>query len=296
MVKTEVVKTKLRDANFKPNTLNFIPTICGYCGSDLVVTPTLTGLSCSSPTCAGKRSNTLQSMLQKLGIKGYGSVFCYELAKNLDFALPTQLFVLVNQPRYVQNIPQAADLLLELGKYRKQTLANFLDLSMLPNIGTRLSQKIADGIYRNNLSPLDFFSNVTLTLVLKVLGITDPKSLTAINVTKQLTYYSKVLIQSYKFFDIIPPIDSNLEVITLVASDSVGGNFTKKQDFYDYIQQKFPNYNFQIKTSVTKDLDYLIWDGGRETTKVKKAQDYNTKGSSIKILDANEFLELFNLQ
>lgn len=281
------VKQQLATLGATEGTLNLIPNTCGYCGVSLEVTPTLTGLACQDRMCVGTRANMLNAMVCALDIKGFGFATCLDIALKVDFATPVQLFTLIGQELTPEH-KNVKGLVMELQKHKEMSFSTFLHLASLPNIGTTLSKKIANNV----TDPQKFLEQCNIDVIRDNLGIKQEHSTTAFNVARVLTYYQKPLLQAVEG---IVWVDTSSEAqdvptLTVCASDAVGGNFVKKQDFYTYITDKLKGrYNIEIKTSVTKKLDYLFWDGGRETTKVSKAKAHNEKGATIKIMDADTF-------
>ena len=91
---------------------------------------------------------------------------------------------------------------------------------------------------------------------------------------------------------------SEKKTFKVVCSDQVGGRFSKKAEFYAYVNNTYADkVHCDFLPSVNKSIDYLVWAGAdgspaRYTSKVQKVERMNSKGSNIPIVTAEQFIEI----
>ena len=84
-------------------------------------------------------------------------------------------------------------------------------------------------------------------------------------------------------------------LVFIISTNSIA---SIKADFYSTVNNSFKNIHVEFLSSVTKNIDYLVWAGAdgspaRYTNKVKKVEAYNSKGDvNIPIVTASQFMEI----
>lgn len=277
--------------------VNVLPDICEECGSLLAVSENMTGLHCSNPRCKDKIVMRIRAMCRDLGIVDFGEstiskfVDYYGVTNHLNFFDLKKGMILSDEvsdkisEKVIDQVVRKKDFL----------LWEFVQVANLPFIQTS-ARKIFQGY--NNLS--EAYADIEeggVNFIQSKLGIAkeDTISLQAMKIYSTLIEFKYDLLEGEECVNIIK-LEGKKE-LNVVCSDQVGGNFSKKSEFYAYIKDRFGDkVHVNFLSSVTKNIDYLIWAGAdgspaRYTSKVQKVEHYNEKGSSIPIVTASMFIK-----
>lgn len=292
------------------STLRLIPDTCPYDSQPLESNLTFTEVSCSDVNCVGKRSQRLQGYLQAIGLKGYGEVFCFKFAKDVPIVIPHDVLLIeegkLRNTRFEEYIEFIQDVK-QVAKSVQQTAQQVLSSCGLPLIsGNTISGKLFKGITscfgsQNSVENfMDRFEQDPYEFIRFKLEIKTPYSKTVEEAAKVIKQFAPHLLRIFEVaneYFAVSMDEVQYEVkstkkfsLNLLASDSVGGRFAKKKDFYDYIQKEFPHIEFNIQSSVTSKTHILVWDGGKVTSKAQKALDLKEKGLDIWIGDADTII------
>ena len=138
-----------------------------------------------------------------------------------------------------------------------------------------------------------------IAFIQKKMGLTDREgivSVQAIKVYNSLMEYKDDLLEGVSNVVILDM--SEKKTFKVVCSDQVGGRFSKKAEFYAYVNNTYADkVHCDFLPSVNKSIDYLVWAGAdgspaRYTSKVQKVERMNSKGSNIPIVTAEQFIEI----
>lgn len=121
-------------------------------------------------------------------------------------------------------------------------------------------------------------------------------SVQSVKVYNSIMEYKEDLLKGCTYIEIIRL--QNIKELNVVCSDQVGGGFSKKAEFYAYVNNTFfDKVHVNFLPSVNKNIDYLVWAGAdgspaRYTSKVKSVEGYNARGANIPIVTAEQFIEI----
>ena len=277
--------------------VDLLPEKCDVCGSPLEISETLTGLHCSNLHCKSKIVMRIRAMCRDLGIVDFGEstiskfVDFYDIDNHLDFFDLEKGMILADDV----SDKVSEKVIDQVLRHKDFLLWEFVQIANLPYIQTS-ARKIFQGY--NSMS--EAFRDIEVggvDFIQEKLGInkSDEVSVQAVKIYTTLMDFKHDLIEGEKNVNIIKLNDK--KELNIVCSDQVGGNFSKKPEFYAYMKDTFGDkYHFNFLTSVTKNIDYLVWAGAdgspaRYTNKVQKVESYNSKGSNIPIVTADQLIE-----
>ena len=171
----------------------------------------------------------------------------------------------------------------------------FVQVANLPYIQTS-ARKIFQG-YSNLTEAYEDIEEGGVDFIQKKLGITkdDSVSLQAMKIYTTLMEFKDDLLEGEECVEIIK-LEGKKE-LNVVCSDQVGDGFSKKNEFYAYVNSTFEDkVHVNFLTSVNRSIDYLVWAGAdgspaRYTSKVQKVEGYNSKGCNIPIVTAKQFID-----
>ena len=297
MIFVEDLKNNYASYNMPERFVETLPSICPECGGYLWINETLTELSCSDPRCKGKVVMRIKAICKDLNILYFGESAINKFVDYFDITNPLDIFELDYNIPLSDAIGEAiADkVIAQVLEHKKFYLWEFVQIANLPFIRTS-ARKIFQG-YESLSEAYEDIEIEGVEFIQKKLGIADKDevSIQAVKIYNSLIEFKEDLLEG----------ESNVEILTMdgkeelnvVCSDQVGGNFTKKAEFYNYIHSTFGGkIKVNFLSSATKSIDYLIWQGAdgseaRYTNKVKKVEGYNAKGCNIPIMTANQFIE-----
>lgn len=275
-----------------------LPAYCPTCGAPLEMRETLTGLTCSNPRCPDKIVMRIRSICTDLNILQFGEKTIEEFVRYHELTNPLNIFEL--QPGMLLYAGASEDLsnkiISQIDKKRNFLLWEYVMIANLPDVRTSAQKIFSD--YKTLDEAYADIETGGVDFIRKKLGIMAEGeiSVQAMKVYKSLMEFKEDLFEDIDNVNIIS-IEGKLE-LNVVCSDQVGNGFTKKKDFYDYINTKFVDkVHVNFLPSVKKDIDYLVWAGAdgspaRYTSKVRTVENWNSKGTTnIPILTAQQFIE-----
>lgn len=313
--------------------LRSLPDTCldPRCGSPTEMSEVLTGLKCSNPRCPTKVANRIVAIMSALGVKDLGLaransfvskfgalnplyIFAYE--SEIDGALGDDVSIEVSR-RVEEQLKTKKNF--ALWEYVRIANLPFIQTSALQIFGDYddLSQAYSD-IEQGGVDfirrKLDISKGASKSTLMSAntgedleSEITDV-SVRALKVYTSLMTFKTDLFQALPFVNIIRLNDDNMTTLKVVCSEEVGAGFRTKADFYATVNGLYPNLHVEFLSSVTKNIDYLVWAGAdgsnvRVTNKVSKVRKYNETYEAhkatnslkpgehyIPILTANQFL------
>lgn len=275
--------------------INILPKYCETCGSPMEISEVLTGLHCSNPKCKNKVVMRIRQICKDLGILNFGEsaiekfVDTYQVTNPLDmFDLKPGMILYYGASEKVSN-----DIISQICQHKEFFLWEFVMIANLPNIRTT-----ARKLFQGYTCLADAYADIKeggIPYIQQKLGISkDEVSIQAIKAYNTLMMFEDDLLEGEQYIT-IKTLDGKKE-LNVVCSDSVGGRFKKKSEFYNYVNTNCKGVHVNFLSSVNKDIDYLVWAGAdgtpaRYTSKVSKVERYNERGMNIPIVTAEQFIE-----
>lgn len=349
LVKDYVEQNQDTDYEF----VSLLPTTCPDidCGSPLEMSDALTTLHCSNPRCTTRLVKRMTAMMAQLGVKGVGKEVARAFFRKFHM-IQNPLLILgytygdpAENPNADGEIGVGVGMKIsekiydQLKDKKKFTLWEFVRLANLPNIQSSALQIF--GAYDDlNKAYADIHAG-GVDFIRDKLGVekgtgddTEIISLRAMKVYETLMTFEQDLKLGVRYVTIVPVNTESVTTISAVCSDEVGGRFTSKTEFYNYVNNNLnESTHVNFMPSVTKKIDYLIWNGAelsnfaeevesgvdyislpsgtsaRVTSKVKKVLKYNSqykvkeetntltdKDKYIEIVTAEVFLQKMGIQ
>lgn len=269
--------------------INLLPSVCPDCGGDMQISDTLRELSCTNLYCWGKASQRMVSFLQDLGVKNMGESRCIDLINTFQVTNPFFLFHYdVEEHGTIGNMSEefCQDIVDQMDEHRTMMLWEYVKYANLPYLRDSARNIFSD--YNDLEVFYDDLEQDGIDLIQNKLGIKDMEddvSIRALNIYKTLIRYKDEL---FEYIDDVTIIQPN-RVFNICISTSVGGGYNSKADFVNKMNTEYANKcHINFLSSVTKDIDYVIWSGvGGATSKVKKAEKYG-----IPIVNGVQFEEI----
>ena len=301
-----VTELKNSELSLKEEFIEILPKYCSACESPLEINLTLTELKCSNPNCTDKIVMRIRKICEAYGIKHFGESSIEKWVEAEDIVNPLELFNVYDGKLLRGISPTLSDKVVpQILASRSVRLWEFLANAQLPYI-----QSIAKTLLKGYDSLEAFYEDLEdggVDFIQRLLGIADQyddygneiASIQAVKIYTSLVDYKEELLIGVSYMDIIQENTAVKEFI-IVASDEVGGDFSTKRQFYDFIKQRYAGKAvFTIGSSVTKKTDIVIWKGfdgtpARLTTKVKRTYELYEKGVEIQGYTANEFISAFD--
>lgn len=332
--------------------VSLLPQVCPNveCRSPMEMSDALTTLHCSNPRCITRVVKRLTSMMSQIGVKGVGK----EVAKAFFYKFRTRNPLLIfgyvygdsstdtnadGEIGYGVGMKTSEKIYEQLQDRRKYTLWEYIRLANLPNIQSGALQIF--GGYDSLDKAYDDIHKGGIGFIQEKIGVEkgtgedcEVISLRALKIYETLMTYESDLRNALPFFEIVPVNNEGVKTVSAVCSDEVGGRFHSKTEFYNYVNSNTGDgIHINFMPSVTKKVDYLIWNGAenssfeeevnsgsdyisisggmmaRVTSKVKKVLKYNSqyrekeqsgtltdKDKLIGIVTAEQFLEIMNIK
>lgn len=279
-------------------TLNLIPLTCSKCGSSLQVSSVFKNVHCENVFCTGRVVQRCVTVLQYLKIKNFGEAFVRDLVGTYKFTSPLQMFVLeLEDLALIKNndslYKKAVNFVLEIEKFQTITIEQFLNMLSIDGLGYTSARLLASSVDsfeeflgRFQLEGIDF--------IREALDISELNSQKAISIAYGIKNNLKAIEFALATGLITVTPNELVEgiVLNIVASGSIGFDYGTKQDFYDFLEDRYEGlFHFNVDKSVTKATNILIIQDGANTSKGKKALRYKEDGLPIEVLDAEETVQ-----
>lgn len=300
--------SELSTSVFPEEFLDTLEHQCSTCGSDTMITETLTKLICPNIKCIDKLAIRLTALLADLGVKNMGESRCYKFFETYNVDSPYAIFALEpleGQVAYKGASQEFSIALYEsLNKVRTMTLWDYVKIGNLPGIRDHALElfsgyKTLEDFYedfedeetggvflisrllsiKTDMDSDDYESlegiDVDMLSVEEKEQLTnDGYSLRALKVARTLELYKDDL---FEFIEYVNFKRNDLPVINITISTSVGEGFSSKKDFVNMLNNKYSDQaQINFLSSVSKKTDFLIWSyDGAPTSKVVKARKIN---------------------
>lgn len=295
---------------------DMIPRYCTSCDNELDLNMSLSKLSCPNPVCVSKLTHRAVYLCKYFGIDNFGESFFDKFFRITGEIYVSNILCLSEESieDYLEDYEYVEDedygisyesfskslykLYEKVQKIReKLTTTDYLKALALPDIQSR-----ADDLVKGYLNFQDLYDDLsscsTTSDFARIFGISEGASKLMILIAKSLATYRSDVLNFESKFDFFVPVDSDVE-LKIVCSTAVGKPFKSKQEFYRYIDNNYANkVKVTWSSSATKSCDLLIWSGadGSDvlTSKVEKICKFNSTGSHIPILTAQQFLNILD--
>ena len=265
-----------------------IPSHCSLCGAGLIDEDTR--LYCPNPECPGKAYHRLEKWLSVIDIKDIGSTLLKRLfeAKRV-VRIPDLYSLTIDDLISFERIGRksAQKILRNIRERNEVSLSQFLAGFDIEGIGLLMAEKLIEAGYDTldkilAASPADFE---------KIAGFAEISAKTLYEGLRLVEEDMRKLVDS-GYVRIRPPLPKTQRTANPVSGNSFC--FTgelrsmKRSEAEKLVREK----GGIIKSSVTKDLDYLVTnDPSSGSEKNRKAKEL-----SIKIIDEEQFLEMAGLK
>jgi len=265
-----------------------IPSHCSLCGAGLINEDTR--LYCPNPECPGKAYHRLEKWLSVIDIKDIGSTLLKRLfeAKRV-VRIPDLYSLTIDDLISFERIGRksAQKILRNIRERNEVSLSQFIAGFDIEGIGLLMAEKLIEAGYDTldkilAASPADFE---------KIAGFAEISAKTLYEGLRLVEEDMRKLVDS-GYVRIRPPLPKTQRTANPVSGNSFC--FTgelrsmKRSEAEKLVREK----GGIIKSSVTKDLDYLVTnDPSSGSEKNRKAREL-----SIKIIDEEQFLEMAGLK
>lgn len=278
--------------------VDVLPSVCPSCGEPMEIRESLTGLGCSNPRCPDRILMRIKSICNQLGILQFGESTIEKFIEYYDVTCPLEIFGLQEGMVVAEDVsPKISESIIsQIAKKKDFLLWEYVQIANLPYIQTS-AKAIFEG-YETLKEAYEDIEDGRVDFIQSRLGISceGSVSIKAIRIYETLMEFKDDLIACIGFVN-IKSMAGKIE-LNVVCSNQVGGGFGKKSEFYDYVNSTFGDrYQVNFLSSVNKKIDYLVWAGAdgspsRYTNKVKTVEGYNSKGTNIPIVTANQFINI----
>lgn len=276
---------------------NCLPEYCDACGAPMEISETLTGLHCSNPRCKDKMVMRVKALCGDLGLLTFGERNIEKFLDTYSIDSPMDIFGLQKGSPVYDVSQKVVDCLVDqLQAKKKMLLWEYVMYSNIPFVRTS-ARKIFQGYedIKTAIKDIEFGGVPFIQKKLGVSGDENGLSVQAIKVYNSIMEYKEDLIKGCEYIEIVRL--GSVKELNVVCSDQVGGRFSKKAEFYAYVNNTFADkVHVNFLPAVNKGIDYLVWAGAdgspaRETSKVRAVWGYNAKGANIPIVTAEQFIE-----
>ena len=265
-----------------------IPSHCSLCGAGLIDEDTR--LYCPNPECPGKAYHRLEKWLSVIDIKDIGSTLLKRLFEAKRVVRIPDLYTLtMNDLISFERIGRksAQKILRNIRERNEVSLSQFIAGFDIEGIGLLMAEKLIEAGHDTldkilAASPADFE---------KIAGFAEISAKTLYEGLRLVEEDMRKLVDS-GYVRIRPPLPKTQRTANPVSGNSFC--FTgelrsmKRSEAEKLVREK----GGIIKSSVTKDLDYLVTnDPSSGSEKNRKAKEL-----SIKIIDEEQFLEMAGLK
>lgn len=250
------------------------PMNCPACGGKTVIEDI--HLICNNSGCIGATIERIDHFCKTMKIDGLGKETLQKLQEKLEINNPYEIYKLTEQKLISAKIGEVTSkkLIKNIEMSKDCEVPVFLSALGISGLGLQTAQCIF-----NNIQDITEKLKEGVTLDLEFIG---KKSATIIEELQRCSYWVQDLIEILRFRSIrsVGPMSGKTFLFTGTLS-------IKRSEAEDIIKE----LGGQIANGINKELDYLIV-GGDAGSKLQKAEKLISKGSKLKIINQEEFLEL----
>lgn len=280
--------------------VSLLPEECPTCGGVMGISETLTGLHCCNGRCPDKLMMRIKAICQDLGILGFGEATIQKFIEYYGITNPLNMFALRKGMPIGEGISMDVSdkISSQIEAKRSFLLWEYVKIANIPGIQTS-----ALPLFKGYDSLEEAYKDIEeggIPLIMQKLGLAgdeDGISIRAIKIFETLMEFKDDLFESLE--DVEIKHLHGVKELNVVCSDQVGGGFSKKAEFYSYVNNTYKDrVHVNFLPSVTKNIDFLVWAGAdgspaRYTSKVQKVEAWRDKGVvDIPIITAGQFIEI----
>ena len=275
-----------------------LPSYCPTCGAVMAMESSLTGLHCENPRCQDKLVMRIRAICNSLNILNFGEKAIEKFITYYGVTNPLNMFALRRGMLISDEVSEdvSYNITSQIEDKRHFLLWEYVQIANIPGVQT--SSRLLFQGYKTLDEAYSDIETYGVVGIQKKLGIENngEVSVRAMKIYKALIEFKEDLFESVGDVDIIS-IEGKKE-LNVVCSDQVGFGFSKKPEFYAYVNKHFADkVHINFLPSVNKSIDYLVWAGAdgtpaRYTSKVKTVEGYHAKGLNIPIVTAEQFIKL----
>ena len=252
-----------------------LPTKC-RCGSQILLTESLTEIVCSNPTCVYNIASRLAKMTSQLGLKSWDEKDCNEICSQFKFSSPFQIFLIkqlhdnninVNIIDFSQKIKDIEEI-----KNKEIELWKIVKLANIRYIST-VAEKLF-GNYDSMDKALEDLEKGQVTFISEKLGIkNDEPSVISILIYDKIIEHKEELLFAETQFNIKKYTNNPLKI-------AITGNvkdFINKSEFIKSINNRYNKIRVVLDANISDDTKVLIVDGEINTAKYRYAKRINER-------------------
>lgn len=278
---------------------DILPEFCETCGAPMEIGETLTGLHCSNPRCKDKMVMRIKAVCGDLGVLKFGESTIEKFVDYYEPDSPMDIFELEEGMLLAPDVsPKVSlDVIRQIKSKSKMQLWEYVMFANIPFVRTS-ARKIFYG-YKSLEEAYKDIEAGGMSFVQDKLGLCDSNEFISVQAMKVYNSLCEYKDDLFSGIDKVYIEDlTGKKQLKVVCSDQVGGRFSKKAEFYAYVNNTYSDkIHVDFLPSVTKDIDYLVWAGAdgspaRYTSKVQKVERYNEKGCNIPIVTAQQFIDI----
>lgn len=278
----DVLENNLIDSDI----LEFIPSTC-ECGAGIEFTESLKQIACSNPRCYFKIASRLESMCKNLQVDGFGESSCIDIVKHFNLISPYQSLMLKNMdcdkvPAFKKKIDSLIEKLNK--EYELWEIVSFGNIPSIDSIAYKIFGK-----YNTLEDAYKDIETLQVPYVASLLG--HSTGVMAHNIYNTLIEYKNELLFAEKYLCVKKNIQNK---IIIAITGSVDGYSTKASYVAKLNSLLGDKAKVIRKDSVSKEIDYLVCDGGTNSNKYKTALKLIENGANIEILSSAELERLIS--
>ena len=291
------LKEDYNEYGLPPEFADCLPSECPTCGAMMEMSESLTGLHCSNPRCPDKLVMRIRAICQDIGVLNFGESTIEKFLDYYEVTNPLNIFALKKGMIISDEVSEAVSesIISQIEEKKNFLLWENVRVANIPGVQTS-----AKDIFSGYSNLTDAYKDIEaggVAFIQEKLGIHNDNELSirAMKIYNSLMEFKDDLLECECEVNIIDVSDK--KELNVVCSDQVGGGFSKKAEFYNYVNETFKDkIHVNFLPSVTKKIDYLVWAGAdgspaRYTNKVKTVEGYHEKGINIPIVTAQQFIE-----
>ena len=292
------IKENYDSYNLPYSFAEILPEFCDTCDAPMEISETLTGLHCSNPRCKDKMVMRIKALCNDLGILRFGESTIEKFIDYYSPDSPMDIFELEEGMDLGEGISPkiSADVIKQIKGKTVMQLWEYVMYCNIPFVRTS-ARKIFQG-YKTLHDAYKDIEAGEIGFIQDKLGLSRDNvfPVQAMKVYNSLMEFKDDLFSGINNVDIVDM--SSKKQLKVVCSSQVGNGFSKKAEFYAYVNNTFADeLHVDFLSSVSKNIDYLVWIGAdgtpaTVTNKVSKVMGLNEKGCNIPIVTATQFIEI----
>lgn len=265
--------------------LALVPKKCEHCGSNLILSEDLMHLRCENPQCEGKLYRRIEIMCKAFEIENIGIKTAQEMVVSIPVVSEDHLFRLTPEdllrvPRFKKGM--ADKVYNSIQKVKYVSLQQFIRGCQFARVGDGTAARIAE-----KYKSLDEFLNTTARELNHRTGIGENVSVMVINSIKEKRELVDNLLK-YVQPGVGQTAQQKEESCLAVVTGPL--HYGSRPEFQKMTKER---YGVRWTSSVSRNVNYLVTNETKPTSKYKKAKELQEQGFDVKIVTEEQFLKLF---